>query len=217
MKTGKSGINLIKECEGCYTGAYKCPAGVWTIGYGHTGKVDGKAIAYGMKITKAKAEELLKEDLRRFERHVDGFRYQWTQNQFDALVSFAFNVGSITQLTANGTRTIKEIALKIPAYNKAGGKVLAGLTKRRKMEQELFLRTVSDEMMDQVKLTVATKTSPLVCRAGANKNSDVIGKFAKGAEVTLLNKATKNWYKVRGKGVNGKTITGFCAAEYLVK
>lgn len=128
-----------------------------------------------------------------------------------------FLVGSITQLTANGTRAIKETASKIPVYNKAGGKVLAGLTKRRKMEQELFLPTVLDELTDQVKLTVATKTSPLVCRTGANKNSDVMGKFAKGAEVTLLDKATKNWYKVRGKGVNGRTITGFCAAEYLVK
>lgn len=140
MKISKTGLDLVKSFEGRRLTAYKCPAGVWTIGYGHTGKVDGKSINSGMKITSSKATELLKEDMAKFEKHVEGFRnkYDWNQNQFDAMVSFAFNVGSINQLTNNGKRTIKEISDKIPAYNKGGGKVLPGLTRRRRAEQDLF-------------------------------------------------------------------------------
>ena len=139
--TGASGIALIKRFEGCKLEAYKCPAGVWTIGYGHTGSVDGKAIGAGMKITLAKADELLKADLAKFEAKVNKYdKYKWTQNEFDALVSFAYNIGSIDQLTANGTRSKDVIASKFVAYNKAAGKVLAGLTKRRKDEQALFTR-----------------------------------------------------------------------------
>lgn len=94
-----------------------------------------------MKITKEKAEQLLKRDLEKFEKDVLKYdsKYHWTQGQFDAMVSFAYNVGSIHQLTANATRSIEQIAEKILAYNKAGGKVLNGLVRRRKAEQILFL------------------------------------------------------------------------------
>lgn len=141
MKISQKGIDLIKSFEGCYLTAYKCPAGVWTIGYGTTGAVDGKSIASGMKITKEKAEQLLKKDLEKFEKDILKYDsvYHWTQGQFDAMVSFAYNVGSIHQLTANGTRSIEQIAEKILAYNKAAGKVLNGLVRRRKAEQTLFL------------------------------------------------------------------------------
>lgn len=139
MKTSKKGITLIQKFEGCVLKAYTCPAGVWTIGYGHTGTVDGKPICEGMKITKAKATELLQEDLEKFEKKVCTYNYKWSQNEFDAMVSFAYNVGSISQLTANGTRTKEVIAEKIMLYNKASGKVLDGLTRRRKAEQALFL------------------------------------------------------------------------------
>ncbi len=135
MKTTERGINLIKEFEGCRLEAYKCPAGVWTIGYGHTG-----GVKEGQVITKEKATNLLKDDLKRFEDHVESFRkkYNWNQNQFDAMVSFAYNIGSINQLTANGTRTIQQISGKITAYNKAAGKVLKGLERRRAAEKALF-------------------------------------------------------------------------------
>ena len=136
MKASSKGINLIKEYEGCRLKAYKCPAGVWTIGYGHT-----SGVKEGQVITLEKALSLLKDDLKKHEKHVESFRkkYNWNQNQFDAMVSFAFNVGSINQLTANGTRTIQQISNKILAYNKAGGIELFGLTRRRKAEQKLFL------------------------------------------------------------------------------
>lgn len=136
MKISDKGLELIKSFEGCHLTAYICPAGKLTIGYGHT-----KGVYEGMTITKAQADSLLMEDCAKFEKNVNSFnnKYSWTQNEFDALVSFAFNIGSINQLTANGTRTKAVIASKILEYNKSGGKVLNGLVKRRKAEQELFL------------------------------------------------------------------------------
>lgn len=136
MKTGQAGINLIKQFEGCRLDAYKCPAGVWTIGYGHT-----SGVKEGQKITQAQAEAYLVADLARFETNVNKYngKYSWTQSEFDALVSFAFNLGSIDQLTANGTRSRAVIAEKMLLYNKASGKVLEGLTRRRQAERDLFL------------------------------------------------------------------------------
>lgn len=140
MKTGAKGIKLIKTFEGCRLTGYLCPAKIPTIGYGHTGTVDGKPIKVGMKITKGQATELLLEDLEKFEAKVNKYpRYKWTQNEFDAMVSFAYNIGSIDKLTINGTRTKAVISEKILAYDKAGGVALAGLTRRRKAEQALFL------------------------------------------------------------------------------
>lgn len=137
LKTGQAGLNLIKQFEGCRLTAYRCPAGVWTIGYGHTGNV-----AAGQTITQAEADRLLVADMEKYEKKVNKYfdMYKWNQNEFDALVSFCFNVGNIDQLTAKGTRSRTVIAEKILLYNKAAGKVLAGLTKRRKAEQELFLK-----------------------------------------------------------------------------
>ena len=140
LKTGQAGISLIKKYEGCRLDAYKCPAGVWTIGYGHTGDVK-----QGQKISQAQADALLLADLAKFEKNVNTYngRYGWTQNEFDALVSFAFNLGSIDQLTAGGTRSRDVIAGKMLLYNKASGTVLSGLTKRRQEEQALFLSNSS--------------------------------------------------------------------------
>lgn len=137
LKTGQAGLNLIKQFEGCRLTAYKCPAGVLTIGYGHTAGVKA-----GQTITQAQADKMLAEDVKRFERNVNKYydKYRWNQNEFDALVSFAFNLGSIDQLTAGGTRSREVIAQKMLQYNKAAGKVLAGLTRRRQAEKELFLK-----------------------------------------------------------------------------
>ncbi|MCI8507569.1 MAG: glycoside hydrolase family protein [Lachnospiraceae bacterium] len=155
MKTSSKGINLIKEFEGCHLKAYKCPAGVWTIGYGHTA-----GVKEGQVITQEKALQFLKSDLKKYEKHVESFRkkYNWNQNQFDAMVSFAFNVGSINQLTANGTRTIQQISNKILLYNKAGVVVLAGLTRRRKAEQKLFLAFIPTVPKPTLKMGSIKKT-----------------------------------------------------------
>lgn len=135
MKTSQNGIDLIKQFEGCRLTAYRCPAGVWTIGYGHT-----ENVKEGQTITQIFAETLLRADLTKYEQKVAKYnRYCWNQNEFDALVSFAYNLGSIDQLTANGTRSREVIAEKMLLYNKAGGKVLNGLRKRREAERKLFL------------------------------------------------------------------------------
>ena len=137
-KINKSGLNLIKKYEGCRLTSYICPAGVLTIGYGHT----GKDVKPNQTITKKKAINLLKKDLARFERHVQSYNYiyEWTDNEFSALVSFAFNIGNIDQLTAYGTRTRSQIRTAMLKYVKANGKTLQGLVKRRKAELKLFNR-----------------------------------------------------------------------------
>lgn len=137
-KINKSGLNLIKKYEGCRLTSYVCPSRVLTIGYGHT----GKDVKPNQTITKNKAINLLKKDLARFERHVQSYNYiyEWTDNEFSALVSFAYNIGNIDQLTAYGTRTRSQIRTAMLKYVKANGKTLAGLVKRRKAELKLFNR-----------------------------------------------------------------------------
>lgn len=146
MHISDEGLKLIKSFEGCHLTAYICPAGKVTIGYGHT-----KGVFLGMVITQAQADAFLKDDCAKAEANVMSFdkKYSWTQNEFDALVSFAYNIGSINQLTANGTRSKDVIAKKILEYNKSGITVLNGLVKRRKAEQEMFLgsgKGVTDTM-----------------------------------------------------------------------
>lgn len=155
MKTSEKGIELIKKFEGCKLQAYKAIPSEkhWTVGYGHY----GPDVTPNMLISQVQAEVYLRLDLEKFEKKVEKYndKYLWTQNEFDALVSFAYNIGSIDQLTANGTRTKDQIAAKIPAYNKAGGKVLGGLTKRRAAEQKMFKG--SNEEVTQVGVITYSK------------------------------------------------------------
>ena len=224
MKTSQKGINLIKQFEGCQLTAYKCPAGVWTIGYGTTGKVDGKEICKGMKISKQKAEQLLKKDLEQFEKSVNNFvKVSINQNQFDALVSFAYNVGAgalkgSTLLKKLNQKDYKGAANEFLKWNKGGGKVLAGLTRRREAERKLFLTTVSTKEPSKTnKMTYLTVTanSGLKCRKSTCINGQVLGAFTRGTRVELLNKSNEEWYKVKGKCVEGKVITGYCSSRYL--
>lgn len=141
MKTSQKGIDLIKKYEGCVLTAYKCPAGVYTIGYGHT-----EGVYPGQKITREEAESFLKKDLKRFEDHVNSYnkKYNFNQNQFDALVSFAYNIGSIDQLTQEGTRSKYQIADMMLEYIKAGGTIMPGLINRRREERQLFITTAPE-------------------------------------------------------------------------
>lgn len=176
MIISKNCVDLVKRFEGCRLEGYICPAGKLTIGYGHTGSVDGIYIYKGMKISQEKAEALLRKDLQAFETHVNKFnnKYKWNQNEFDALVSFAFNVGSINQLTQNGTRTKQQIALKITEYNKAAGKILPGLSSRRTAEKELFLKKEikkeAPEVVEEAKMIVNGKEVKVkrILKDGAN-------------------------------------------------
>ena len=143
MKTSNKGIDLIKRHEGFRRKAYKCPAGVWTIGYGHTGGVKS-----GDVITAARGEELLREDLAHAERVVDMQCLPLSQNQFDALVSLVFNVGEGNFLRSTLLRKAKRnvndpsIADEFRKWNKArvSGSLtpLAGLVRRREGELKLY-------------------------------------------------------------------------------
>ena len=145
MKTNVTGINLIKSFEGCKLTAYQCPAKKWTIGYGHTGKVDGKPIIKGMCISDEKAIALLKEDLASFEKSVENLvKVNLTENQFASLVSFTYNIGAGNLKKSTLIKKLNSgdyigAAAEFIKWNKAGGIVLAGLTRRRKEEQALFL------------------------------------------------------------------------------
>lgn len=141
MKINDAGLAIIKKFEGCKLKAYKCPAGVWTIGYGHTGDVKP-----GQVITQHQADTILDYDVEKFEEGVTTLlsNLKPTANQFSALVSFAFNLG-ITAL-ANSTLLKKYRAGDLEGagkefgkWVKAAGKVLPGLVKRRAEEAALFL------------------------------------------------------------------------------
>ena len=166
---------MAKSFEGCRLTAYKClpTEKYYTIGYGHY----GSDVTAGMKITKEQAEEFLLQDCKKAIKNVNSFmsKYNFNQNQFDALVSFAFNVGSINQLTASGTRTLEQISSKITAYNKSSGRVIAGLVKRRAKEKELF----------------DTPTSTTVNKSNEEIAKEVVaGKWGNGnARKTTLTKA----------------------------
>lgn len=198
MNIGNKGLHIIKTFEGCRLTAYKCPAGVWTIGYGHTA-----GVKQGDKITQQRADELLKNDMKIYESHVNKLNRTFNQNQFDALVSFCYNcgVGSLQTLCRN--RNNQQIAEAILKYDKANGKSLAGLTRRRKMEQTLFLEPC---VTSKSALPYKVKTKcELNIREGAGTEFKIIRKAKKGEILTVWaieNKDNVKW------GKNGKEY--FC-------
>lgn len=141
MTSSDRGVELVAKYEGCRLEAYKCPAGVWTIGYGHTAGVkQGDTLP-----SKEKAKELLKEDLKKYGGYVNNcvkkgiIKFALNQNQFDALTSFCYNCGNGNLQKLVADRDAATVADKMLQYNKGGGKVLAGLTRRREEERALFL------------------------------------------------------------------------------
>ena len=139
MNIGQKGINLIKHFEGCELNAYKCPAGVWTIGYGHI-----KGVSEGMSITQEQAEQMLLDELKEYENYINELvTVNLSQNQFDALVSWVYNLGpanlqSSTLLKVLNSGDYSGVPAQIERWNKAGGKVLEGLIRRREAESALF-------------------------------------------------------------------------------
>ena len=174
MKTSKDGINLIRYFEGCRTKAYLDSVGVPTIGYGHT-----KGVKLGTIITESKAEELLKDDLFYFEQKIlDLVKVPLTQNQFDALVSFTFNVGEgslgrstllkrLNKVVYYHPRAMASIADEFLKWDKARnpktGKLepLAGLTKRRHAERLMFIDPI--KIHDQIaKIDALAVPKPMI-------------------------------------------------------
>jgi lysozyme len=146
MKIGNKGLRLIKEFEGCKLTSYKCPAGVWTIGIGSTRYSDGSAVKQGQTLVNEEAALLLlSKTLTSYEHAVNAIKVDLTQNEFDALVSLTYNIGAGNLASLTLVKMLKagdpksEIAQQFLRWDKANGKPLAGLTRRRNAEAELFL------------------------------------------------------------------------------
>ena len=206
-RIGQAGLDLIKQYEGCRLAAYRCAAGVWTIGYGHTAGVHS-----GMTITQAQADAYLQQDIAKFEGYVNNPAYvpiteQLNQNQFDALTSFAFNLGARNLRKLCKGRTAAQIARAMPSYNKAAGKVLAGLTRRRKAEQALFNKAVSCTGTT----TTSTNTEDYnmkTIKKGSKGNAVkvwqiIIGAAADGIFGSGTESATKTWQSNHGLAADG--------------
>ena len=139
MRTSGQGVALIKKFEGCELEAYQCSANVWTIGYGHT-----RGVKEGDEISADKAEYILLEDLIEFETYVDQLvTVSLNQDQFDALVSWPFNLGPTnlkesTMLLRLNDGQYSEVPAEMARWNRSGGEVLEGLKRRRKAEGLLF-------------------------------------------------------------------------------
>ena len=140
MTTSNQGKNLIKEAEGLRLDAYRCPAGIPTIGWGHT-----KGVKLGQHITVQQAEDMLVEDIAPIERLLNGLKINFRQEQFDALVSWIFNFGEgkfkgstmYKRIIANAKD--EEITDQLVKWINAAGRPLLGLMKRRVAEANLFI------------------------------------------------------------------------------
>ena len=139
MKISLEGLSLIKKFEGCRLKAYYCSGGVLTIGYGHTGGVKETDV-----ITQEEADKLLKGDILKFEQYVsDNVKVDLDQSQFDALVAWTFNLGpgnlrESTMLKKLNNGEYESVPFEMRRWNKAGGKTLDGLIRRREAESLLF-------------------------------------------------------------------------------
>ena len=140
MTTSRVGLRFIKDSEGLRLGAYKCAAGVWTIGYGHT-----KGVKQGQVIDQSKADDYLVEDIAPIERLLNDLRINFRQEQFDALVSWIFNLGasafqrSTLYIRIGTNASDEEITDQMVKWVNAAGKPLVGLKKRRIAEANMFL------------------------------------------------------------------------------
>ena len=143
MNVSQNCVELIKHFEGFEDTAYLCPANVWTIGYGRT-----RNVKEGDRITEAQAERDLLEELEEFKHQVlHSVKVELTQNELDALTSWTYNLGvgnlkSSTLLKKLNAGNKSEVPAEMVRWNKANGKVLAGLTKRREAEAELWAKEV---------------------------------------------------------------------------
>ena len=208
MKTSENGINIIKKFEGLRLTAYKPVASekLYTIGYGHYG------VSANTVITQEQAEQYLIQDLVKFENIVNNLKRDFNQNEFDALVSFTYNCGQRNLVTLCKNRTNAQIANALLLYNKAGGKVLEGLNKRRTAERELFLMPVpkpKSEWDENLPYEVVTKTD-LNIRTGAGTEFPKIRIAKKGERL-------KVWAIITNERKWGKNGSEYYCLDYCTK
>ena len=144
MRMSAAGLAIVKEFEGLRLKAYKCPAAVWTIGYGHTSAAGSPIVTPELVITKDEAEEVLAQDMEQYEEGVRKYvKVDLTQGQFDALVDFAYNAGvgalqKSTLLKKVNAEKFDEVPAEFMKWTKGGGKELPGLVRRRRAEVKLW-------------------------------------------------------------------------------
>lgn len=206
MKTGQAGLDLIKSFEGLRLSAYKAvpTEKYYTIGYGHY----SADVKQDQTITTAQADAFLRQDLATAEKSVNGLNRALTQNQFDALVSFAFNcgAGSLNALCKN--RTLPQIADAMLLYNKAGGNALAGLTRRREAERKLFLSADKIASVASSGTHAVSASGGLRMRSQASTSANTLLTIPDGTKLTPV----RMWAEVNYGGKHG-----FVAADYLEK
>ena len=173
MRTSVGGLSIIKEFEGLRLSAYRCPAGIMTIGYGHTSAAGDPKVTSGLVISRDDAERILRNDLGQYEDAVRKYvKVELTQNQFDALVSFAYNVGvgsmilneppgfiRSTLLKKINAKRFGEVPSEFMKWTKGGGKELPGLVRRRRAEAKLW-RGLDDEDVVPLKESRAKPDTP---------------------------------------------------------
>jgi len=156
-------LDLIKSFEGCRLKAYKDSVGVWTIGYGHTSAAGGLQVSSGLTITQAQADTLLEKDLIKYQSYVEAaIKVPVNDNQYGAMVSLCYNIGpgnfaKSTVVKKTNASDWKGAAAAFSMWNKAGGKVLAGLTRRRADEAKLYLKP--SEKVSTLEVSVPQKST----------------------------------------------------------
>lgn len=211
MRISETGKVFIKKFEGCQLVAYKAvnTEKYWTIGWGHY----SAAIKKGEKISQKQADQLFDEDIKKFEHYVNQLKMNFKQNQFDALVSFAYNCGPANLQRLCSKRSIASISHWIPAYNKSGGVVLRGLTHRRAQEKILFDGEVDNErrqLRNTVRYVVATDT--LHIRQSPSIKAPIIGRLTRGQTVQVLSINQQKWAEIKS---NEQVV--YVSAVYLRK
>ena len=179
MNISENGKNLIKKYEGCKLTAYKCPAGVWTIGWGHT-----KTAKAGMVITQEEADRLFNEDIKKYEIHVQKYK-NLNQNQFDALVSFCYNCGAGALADVMSSNNITATMM---LYVNASGKRLEGLVKRRTEEVALYNKPVKKTETSSIKCyseigTATVLVDILNVRSKPSLNANIVAKYYKNEKI----------------------------------
>ncbi|GEK35021.1 glycoside hydrolase family protein [Kurthia sibirica] len=194
MNSSEIGKNLIKKYEGCRLKAYKpvVTEKYWTIGWGHY----GAEIYEGMIISQQQADAYFLVDLRKYEYYVNVIPIVFNQNQFDALVSFCYNCGAKNLQRLCEDRTISSISKWLPAYNKAGGKVLKGLVRRRAEEKALFDQDASSGTITMMRVT----SEKLNIRQKPSMTAAIVGKLLKGNTVQVVHIDKHRWAKIKSNG-----------------
>lgn len=214
MEVSKKGLDLIKKYEGFYPKVYLDPVSIPTIGYGIIKYPNGKRVKMSdPSITEKQASDMLEELINKtYAPELNRLlKVKVNQNQFDALVSFIYNLGgsnlSKSTLLSKINKNPNDLSIKSEflKWNKAGGKVLAGLTKRRKEEAELYFTPVSEVL---VKRTIYD----LNIREGAGTQYKSLGVLQKGTEVNILNEVD-GWAEVF---VCSNKIKGWVSNKYIV-